>query len=663
MVLAVVISSGASAQTEYSWAIPVSGDWSVPANWNPAGSPGGDPFDTATLGLNGPYTATANTSRALRSIYIENPLAILHIRSGTFLQIHESVLSVGEIVIGSQNNTNIPTLQLLDTASVGGLITLNSPSMYSNRARISGPAVAGQSGFLLPGTTIQGNGDVRGRFSPDFEGTIIANAPGGILLIDTAEPFRFTGTAKSINGGALHFKNGIIGGTVYCDSNSLVSAGYPGISEATLTGSISVGSYSTAVVLGPNNTYNGQISVNNGMEMFPRSIVLVNNATIGGVVHLDAPLGNHSLARLSVNMDHTASILPDTVIRGSGQITGRFTDFNGTIRGDTPGGVLEINTAQPLDSSGRLEAIKGGRLLLSKGMVGGTIFADTESRVSTPISESISNTRLTGVIVVSSMTNVSNTYALTLGANNTYDGEIVLNTGLNFTHLLTVYGQATLGGTVTLNAPANSTDRARIVGPTQPGQQATFLPGTIIRGTGAITGQFSPFPGTLAPSHPTQGGRLGINQLVMMPEAVAEFTLAGTDPSLHDRITGSQQGFFKPDGLVRVTLADDYTPAFGDFWNIIDGHSITGEFDTFELPAAPSGLAYRLIYEPHRVAVRLTCAADFAAPWGQLDFFDLSAYLNAFNAQQRSADLALPFGFFNFFDVAAYLNHFNAGCP
>lgn len=57
------------------------------------------------------------------------------------------------------------------------------------------------------------------------------------------------------------------------------------------------------------------------------------------------------------------------------------------------------------------------------------------------------------------------------------------------------------------------------------------------------------------------------------------------------------------------------------------------------------------------------CGADLAAPWGVLNFFDLSAYLAAYNAQQPSADLASPFGIFNFFDISAYLNLFNSGCP
>jgi len=57
------------------------------------------------------------------------------------------------------------------------------------------------------------------------------------------------------------------------------------------------------------------------------------------------------------------------------------------------------------------------------------------------------------------------------------------------------------------------------------------------------------------------------------------------------------------------------------------------------------------------------CPADLAAPFGELNFFDLSAYLALFNAGDPAADLAQPAGVFNFFDLAAYLASYNAGCP
>ena len=58
-----------------------------------------------------------------------------------------------------------------------------------------------------------------------------------------------------------------------------------------------------------------------------------------------------------------------------------------------------------------------------------------------------------------------------------------------------------------------------------------------------------------------------------------------------------------------------------------------------------------------------TCPADLVPPDGVLNFFDLAAYLDLYNAQNPAADFAAPFGVINFFDLAAYLDAYNAGCP
>jgi hypothetical protein len=55
------------------------------------------------------------------------------------------------------------------------------------------------------------------------------------------------------------------------------------------------------------------------------------------------------------------------------------------------------------------------------------------------------------------------------------------------------------------------------------------------------------------------------------------------------------------------------------------------------------------------------CQADLTGD-GSLDFFDVSAFLNAFNAQDPIADFTGD-GLYDFFDVSAFLNSFNAGCP
>lgn len=55
-------------------------------------------------------------------------------------------------------------------------------------------------------------------------------------------------------------------------------------------------------------------------------------------------------------------------------------------------------------------------------------------------------------------------------------------------------------------------------------------------------------------------------------------------------------------------------------------------------------------------------AADLAEPFGQLDFFDVSAFLQLFGNADPLADLTDD-GSFDFFDVSAFLAAFGAGCP
>jgi subtilisin family serine protease len=54
--------------------------------------------------------------------------------------------------------------------------------------------------------------------------------------------------------------------------------------------------------------------------------------------------------------------------------------------------------------------------------------------------------------------------------------------------------------------------------------------------------------------------------------------------------------------------------------------------------------------------------ADFIEPFGDLNFFDISAFLSAFNEGDPSADLTND-GAINFFDISEFLAIFGQGCP
>ena len=60
---------------------------------------------------------------------------------------------------------------------------------------------------------------------------------------------------------------------------------------------------------------------------------------------------------------------------------------------------------------------------------------------------------------------------------------------------------------------------------------------------------------------------------------------------------------------------------------------------------------------------RVSCPADFAAPYRRLDFFDLQSFLRAFSQQSAEADIAAPFGVHDIADVQAFLTAYSKGCP
>jgi subtilisin family serine protease len=117
--------------------------------------------------------------------------------------------------------------------------------------------------------------------------------------------------------------------------------------------------------------------------------------------------------------------------------------------------------------------------------------------------------------------------------------------------------------------------------------------------------------------------------------------------------------------------------------NVVNGQSTfdttTDEVNNVEMvvfPAIPAGeytirvngtavnlgpQGYALVVTGAVSEIAATCLADLNDD-GNLDFFDVSAFLTAYNAQDPSADFNDD-GQFNFFDVSAFLSAFNAGCP
>ena len=109
----------------------------------------------------------------------------------------------------------------------------------------------------------------------------------------------------------------------------------------------------------------------------------------------------------------------------------------------------------------------------------------------------------------------------------------------------------------------------------------------------------------------------------------------------------------QPSGVPLIVLGADLDASNG---GVPDDLVILVDPDAGSRGSGPIGNSISLSVPPD------DCIADFNNS-GTVDFFDLAAYIAAFNNQDPAADLAPPFGEWNFFDLAAYITLFNQGCP
>jgi len=133
-------------------------------------------------------------------------------------------------------------------------------------------------------------------------------------------------------------------------------------------------------------------------------------------------------------------------------------------------------------------------------------------------------------------------------------------------------------------------------------------------------------------------------------------------------------------GTLDVTLLNGYQPSAGDTFTVLNASSITGTFDTTNLPALAGGLAWQVAYLTGHVQLQVgpACSADIDSdgdysngltPDGGIDINDLLAFLGAFQAGDSGADLdddginpPTPNGGVDINDLLFFLARFEAGC-
>jgi FG-GAP repeat len=134
--------------------------------------------------------------------------------------------------------------------------------------------------------------------------------------------------------------------------------------------------------------------------------------------------------------------------------------------------------------------------------------------------------------------------------------------------------------------------------------------------------------------------------------------VAVASPGDDDNASGSGSAYLfdaSTGGQITKLLPSDggFSDNFGSAIAIANGVIAVGAFKDND-NGGDSGSAY--LFD-----TGASCAADLNGD-GVLDFFDVSAFLNAFSAQDPVADFNGD-GLFDFFDVQAFLNAYAVGCP
>jgi hypothetical protein len=143
-----------------------------------------------------------------------------------------------------------------------------------------------------------------------------------------------------------------------------------------------------------------------------------------------------------------------------------------------------------------------------------------------------------------------------------------------------------------------------------------------------------------------------------IPEARPEFTVLGLD-----RTTRALHMFIDlapgTDPLTLLNSSNQVTAYDRQEWRRIFDPTLTHGWHEVTIVAVEETGNSNVVRE--QVFINL-CPADLNQD-GTLNFFDVSAFLTAYNAQDPAADVAEPFGQWNFFDISAYLGLYGAGCP
>ncbi len=581
---------------------------------------------------------------------------------------------------------NIPggglTLDLASNATVDGIIDINSSlQVFNATLRFTDSATLSGDAEIIMRTVDNDTGDARiqaadgftGTLGPDIDvhgagrlvgdlvlqGSLDADAPGQLLeIFDT---LTLSGAAiVRANGGEIGLSSATItnanldssaGGRVRTtNGTSLLDA------PATNAGTLAVMGGGHTLEVNSTLTNNGVVQLNPDLTVFNSTLFFTGTPSIAGTGQIEMSIvaGDTNDARIESDTGVTTAIGAGQTITGAGRFVGDFTS-DARIEANSAEGPLEIR-GSIAQGAGAVIAADNAVLAIVNGSVTGGTLETTNNGVVTAADGANAITDLTN----SGDLGIDGTNCV-LAASGTIvnDGRVLVNrTAQVFNATLALADAASITGAGEINLAPGSTDfaDARI---NVPVGAATIGAGQTITGTGRTVGDLT-IHGTIAPGESVGEIQSNNGTITRTATSVYEVELALADGSSHDRISGNADHVLA--GSLIVTEIEAYFPAVGDEFVIIDGGSVTGQFDSVTLPTTLPNRVYRVFYEADRVLLVHTCEGDFAPPYDVLDFSDVIVFLTAFGTGDGLADLAEPIGVFDFSDVIAFLTAFGTGC-
>jgi fibronectin-binding autotransporter adhesin len=526
-------------------------------------------------------------------------------------------------------------------------------------------------GTIGANQTVAGSGIVDGRSGGTIANTGTINGDHAAVGKNPAIELRLQGNHDGSGGGVYRSDDGILGlsSGLILDGGTFDSSGV-GIVDMTTNGVATLSNVTNLGVMGIRGqggvvslvgpmTNDGTLSINSNNNIFNAHLRFDASTAINGtgVVRM-VSAGDLADAQLFTNGVFNGTIGASQTVAGSGLVDGRSGGTivnNGTINGDDPN--FELRLQGNHDGSG------GGVYRADEGVLGfasGSIFTGgTFDSSGAGIVDMTTN----GTATLSGVTNIG-----TMGIRGqggivgltgplTNNGLIKINSNNNIFNAHIRFLSATeIDGTGTIDMLVTSDfGDAQILN--DQGFVGTIGDGQTITGSGRLQGEMN-MDGTLDPGSTFR--RFDIDTLHLSPTSGFIADIGGTAGGEFDRLLLGGGDNIDLDGTLTVNLDSGYVPVFGDTWDIVDGGTINGIFATENVPPAGLGQVYRVIYQSNRVYVILTCDADLNGD-NTLDFFDVSAFLGFFSAEDVRGDLTGD-GQFNFFDISLFLQLFSGGC-